>query len=405
MTKLLSLVIKMQGDRGYVSVLILPAIAGLLILLVLIVSQQQRLQQRWHLQSAADNMAISAATIIAREFNLIAIINRALIANHVAQGQLLGLASWLSNLNSATERLALVSSIIPYVNVITRHLATAVNHIERPINRIINSALMMQRALLASLQTAQWMIRASFAMMIPKSLAEIAQVQKIEQHSWTLLHAPGILKFPWLWWRYLPLQHASRDDGLLLEMTQNSRDPFSKSRSYKWFDGGLIKAQKAGGSELVASKNGQWAWQSMDTVALHLRLLFKREEIPWGDGTTYQNRLLNNVNENQFGESRRLNPRATQLALINQQRLGTTDTPYYFSRERLDPSDWPSVIIKFDHVISKAGIRFSRPQTIMPRAKISIERANMFNALWEPELQSLSAQEKLILSRFAQDSL
>lgn len=405
MTKLLSLVTSVATERGYVSVLVLPAIAGLLVMLLLIVSQQQRLQQRWHLQSAADNMALSAATIIAREFNLLAIINRALIANQVTQGQLLGLASWYSNLTSATDRLALVSSVIPYVNVVTRHLANALGQVERPLHLILNSALTMQRVLLSTLQTAQWMIRASFAMMIPQSLAEVAQVQQIEQKPWTLLHSPGLVEFPWLWWRYLPLQHASKDGDLLLEMTQSSRDPFSKNRSYKWFDAGFIKAQKAGGSELVTVENGRWAWQAMDTVALHIRLLFKREEIPWGDGATYQTRSIKQVTASEFGDSSGLNPRATQLGLLTQKKMGVTGTPSYFNQEHLAPDDWPSVIIKFDHVIAKAGVRFSRPLSVIPRRDKRIEHANMFNALWEPELQSLNTTEKFVLSRFSRGSL
>ncbi|GAB3298702.1 hypothetical protein [Pseudidiomarina andamanensis] len=405
MMKSLSLVTNVMNERGYVSVLILPAVAGLLLVLLLIVTQQQRLQQRWHLQSAADNMALSAATIIAREFNLLAIINRALIANQVTQGQLLGLASWYSNLSSASDRLALVSSVIPYVNIITRQLANAVAQVEQPLNLVLTSALTMQRVLFSTLQTAQWMIRASFAMMIPQSLTEVAQAQNIKQQTWTLLHSPGLVEFPWLWWRYLPIQHASRDNDLLLDMTQSSRDPFSKNRSYKWFDAGVIKAQKAGGSELITVKNGRWAWQAMDTVALHIRLLFKREEIPWGEGATYQTGSIDQVTESQFGESSRLNPRATQLGLLNQKRMGVTDTPSYFNQEHLAPDDWPSVIIKFNDVIAKAGVRFSRPKTVIPRRDKRIEHANLFNALWEPELQSLSTTEKFILSRFSWDNL
>jgi|AZIJ01.1.fsa_nt_gi hypothetical protein len=405
MMKLQNLEINMRSERGYVSVLVLPAVAGLLAMLLVVVSQQQRLQQRWHLQSAADNMALSAATIIAREFNLIAVINRALIANQVTQGQLLGLASWFSSIRSATERLALVTSIVPYLNVVTGHLAKAVKYAERPLHIIVNSALVLQRILLSTLQTAQWMIRASFAMMIPKSLAEIAKVQNISQHSWTLFHSPGLIEFPWLWWRYMPLQHGARDNDLLREMTQSSRDDFSSKRSYKWFDAGFVKARKAGGSDLVMVNQGRWAWQSMDTVALHIRWLFKREEIPWGEGVTYQSRNITSVTENQFGESRQINPRATQLALIDQQNMGTTTTPYYFNKEQLEVDDWPSVIIKFDDVFAKAGVRFSRPQSVLPRATKTTEQANLFNALWESELQSLNAPEKLILSRFAQGEL
>src|SRR5690554_2411241 len=143
--KLLSLATNSSASAGYVSILTLPVVAALLLLLLGSATQQHRLQRQWHLQSAADAMALSAATIMAREFNLLAIVNRAIIANQVTRGQLLGLSSWYSNLATAALRLAVVSSVIPYVNVLTRYLATIMQRIEQPLRAIIQAALVMQQ--------------------------------------------------------------------------------------------------------------------------------------------------------------------------------------------------------------------------------------------------------------------
>ncbi|WP_417687042.1 hypothetical protein [Pseudidiomarina gelatinasegens] len=397
--KLPSRAINMRYHNGYVSVLILPALAGLLMLLLGVVSQQHKLQQRWHLQSAADTMAHSAATIMAREFNLLAVLNRALIANQVAQAQLLGLSSWYRNLATATDRLALVSSWIPYLNVVTRHLANATRYVNTPLQTLLSAGLLLQRALVESLRIAQIMVRYSFAMIIPKTMAELAQLQNIPEHKWTLLHSPGLVQFPWLWWTFIPLQSAARDKDLLADLVRHSRDSFSQHRTYTWFNVGLIKAQKTGGTDLVVSQQGSWSWQSMDTVALHVRILFGREEIPWGNGVTHTDRRVKRLQSQRFGGSARKNPRTARWALTEQHSLGGMSTPSYFNREELEPAHWPSVIIQFDDVVAKAGIRFSRPHAVFPRRDTRRERANLFNALWEPELQSLTRPEKLIISQ------
>lgn len=397
--KLLSLATNSSASAGYVSILTLPVVAALLLLLLGSATQQHRLQRQWHLQSAADAMALSAATIMAREFNLLAIVNRAIIANQVTRGQLLGLSSWYSNLATAALRLAVVSSVIPYVNVLTRYLATIMQRIEQPLRAIIQAALVMQQVVETVLHTAQWMIRSSFAMLIPKTLTELAQRQQVAEQSWEIFHSPGLIEFPWLWWRVVTPQLGVQDESLLADMVTASRDPFSQSRSYRWLDGGLVRIQKTGGSELQVEQYGRWGWQALDTVAVHINLLFTRQEIPWGYGATYQTTAINRMTNDAFGRSRRSNPRTTRGAVANQHNYGVALNPQYFNQRELLPTEWPAVIVKFDRVVAKAGLRFSRPPQ-MPRRDGRIERANLFNPLWEPELQALTTADKLVLERF-----
>ena len=131
MMKLPSRATKFTSAAGYVSILTLPVIAAVLLLLLGSATQQHRIQRQWYLQSAADTMVLSAATIMAREFNLLAIVNRALIANQVTHGQLLGLSSWYSHLATACLRLASVSSVFPYVNLITRYFTPMMHRLDQ----------------------------------------------------------------------------------------------------------------------------------------------------------------------------------------------------------------------------------------------------------------------------------
>lgn len=398
--KLLTRGTKMYTSRGYLSTFMLPVIAGLLSLFVAIAASQHEVQKRWHLQTAADAMAHSAATIMAREMNVLAVFNRAIIANQVAQGQLLGLSSWFSNIESASERLALVTFWIPYVNAVTAQLSRIVTTIDRPLQSFIDVGLALQESLLTALQLAQVAVRFSFAQIIPETLAQLSQIQNIETEQWSLVHSPGLITFPWLWWTFIPPQSAVNDDERLIKLVRASRDPFSKSRSYNWFNAGLVKGKKTGGNELIVSRHGYWSWQALDTVAVHINMLFRRTEVPWGNGAAYRGSKITRTRAADFGASQSINPTATRWALSSQNNMGSVRSPRYFDRTNLEVSEWPSVLVIFDQVVAKAGVRYSRPASAFPRSDRTPEKANLYNALWEPELRSLSALEKVTTVQF-----
>ncbi|WP_141656148.1 hypothetical protein [Pseudidiomarina woesei] len=390
----------MHYSRGYLSTLMIPVLAGLLALFVGIASSQHEIQKRWHLQSAADAMVLSAATIMAREMNILAVFNRAIVANQVAQAQLLGLSSWYSNIDSASERLALVTFWVPYVNAVTAQLSRIIATIDRPLQQLIQIGLALQETLITAIQLAQVTVRFSFAQIIPESLAQLARLQNIESEQWSLVHSPGLVNFPWLWWTFIPLQSATNDDERLANLIRRSRDPFSKSRTFNWFNAGLVKGKKAGGTELVISSHGDWSWQALDTVAVHIDMLFRREEIPWGNGVSYRGERIGRADPTQFGASARTNPRATQWALTDQVAKGRVNSSSYFDRDDLSAAEWPKVLLIFEQAVAKAGVRYSRPASVFPRADNKPEKANLYNALWQPELQQLTTAEKLMITQF-----
>lgn len=390
----------MHYSRGYLSTLMVPILAGLLALFVGIASSQHEIQKRWHLQSAADTMAFSAATIMAREMNILAVFNRAIVANQVAQAQLLGLSSWYSNIDSASERLALVTFWVPYVNAVTAQLSRIVTTIDRPLQQLIQIGLALQESLITAIQLAQVTVRFSFAQIIPESLAQLARLQNIESQRWSLVHSPGLVNFPWLWWTFIPPQSATNDDERLANLIRNSRDPFSKSRTFNWFNAGLVKGKKAGGTELITTSDGNWSWQALDTVAVHIDMLFRREEIPWGNGASFRGERIDRAEPTKFGTSARTNPRATRWALTDQVSRGRANNSSYFDRNDLSVSEWPAVLLIFEQVVAKAGVRYSRPNTVFPRADNKPEKANLYNALWQPELQPLTTAEKLVIAQF-----
>lgn len=390
--------------QGFSSLLMLPVLMALTLLLLGLMLRQQELRQSWYQQNIADNMASSAATLLARELNLLALTNRALLANELSSAQVVGIASWFQMMKDVADRSALASSWIPYLNAITRNIANVVQRIEQPFNQILRGVLYFQRLVTTALRATQWYARVSFALEIPKTVAQVLAQHEVEnkdgeQLSFQLLHAPGLVPVPWLWWTFIPAQRSGGDDGLSHAMMLASLDPFSKSRSYEWFEAMQIEVEKAGGARLHSDANGLWSWQGMDTVSIHVRGLLDSDEYPWGDGASYFGEEIDKVLNKDFGGTRKINPAATQWATADQFEFNLTSQAFsYFNRTTLAPADWPSVIVVLPQAIAKAGVTYSRPRRWFPRADGKDEQASLFNALWQSELQGLSQTERLLLT-------
>ncbi|KFZ30121.1 hypothetical protein IDSA_11765 [Pseudidiomarina salinarum] len=395
----------MYRQRGYLSVLLLPLLTALLLLALGMISQSSDNRERWLRQTVADNMAGSAAVLLARELNLLAILNRALLGNQLVLAQLVGIASWYAMMQDTAARAAKITAWIPYLNAVTRQIQVMTDTVGQPLNYILRLGIAVQQGLTTAIQLAQGLIRLSFATLIPATLTTIAARHGFEEESFDLFHAPGLLPLQWRWWAYLPLQTTATDDDVLKELMSHSLDPFSQERSYSWFNLSFFKIRKAGGARLQIDNAGNWSWQAMDTVSVHTRILFSRVEVPWGDGAGYLGQPVSAAAADDFGGSPRINSRASRWALAAQGSMGRQATPLkYFNRRRFDVTNLPAAIIRFGDVLARAGVRFSRPRSLFPRADDRTEQPNLFNALWEGELQSLTMQDKLVLAATGEPS-
>ena len=387
----------MQRQRGYLSVLLLPILTAVLLLLLAVINNGQQLRLRYYQQTMVDNLAVSAAVLMAREMNILALMNRALLANQLGIAQLVGIASWYQMLASTSSRSATVTAWIPYLNALTQQFNQAVQAVEQPLQRVLETGITLQHGLLQGIMSAQTIVRLSFATLVPRTLTDIARLHQLNDLEWRLVHAPGLFEFPLRWWTYIPRQRSGNDNQLLSQLMQHSRDPFSDQRSYDWLRLSSVRVRKAGGTELQVTEAGSWNWQALDTVSLHAQLFWMRFEIPWGDGASYLQQRIQWPDAEQFGHSRQINSRATQLALAIQQRLGSSaPTMHYYHRADL-AEQLPQVIVVAGHTVAKAGVFFSRPSDIFPRTDGIDEQANLFNALWQSPLQSLNARDKAVL--------
>ncbi|MDX1518678.1 MAG: pilus assembly protein TadG-related protein, partial [Gammaproteobacteria bacterium] len=91
---------RINTSRGQAAVFVLLFLGVLTLSLVFVYKAGKVTTERMQVQNAADAVAYSVSTIEARDLNFIAYTNRAMIANEVAIGQMVGLASWLFNWKS-----------------------------------------------------------------------------------------------------------------------------------------------------------------------------------------------------------------------------------------------------------------------------------------------------------------
>lgn len=143
-----------QRQRGQASVFILIFLGVMLLTLISLYKSGKITSEKMQLQNAADSAAYSVSLIEARDLNFMAYLNRAMVANEVAIGQMVSLMSWATYLQSipqfirqydalwlAGPTLGISSSIINPIAGVWDSVAAVVVNVMRTITRIATMIL------------------------------------------------------------------------------------------------------------------------------------------------------------------------------------------------------------------------------------------------------------------------
>ncbi|MGZ9899921.1 pilus assembly protein TadG-related protein [Shewanella gaetbuli] len=113
-------------NKGYVSVVFIALFAALALAIFSLYDAGIVASERIRMQNTADNVAYSTTNMITRDMNIIAITNRAMVANQVAIGQVLALASWANmvqefagNLETLGDFARLIPVVGPFIERFT----------------------------------------------------------------------------------------------------------------------------------------------------------------------------------------------------------------------------------------------------------------------------------------------
>ena len=94
---------RLGNQRGQAAVFVLALMGVVLVCTVWLYQSGRITSEKMQLQNAADAAAFGASTLEARSLNFAAYTNRAMVANEVAVGQLIGLLSWTDQLTQSEE--------------------------------------------------------------------------------------------------------------------------------------------------------------------------------------------------------------------------------------------------------------------------------------------------------------
>lgn len=388
--------------KGQTLILMVGVLLLVSLLLFAVTDMGKHARRQWYLQSVADNASYSAAVAMSRQMNFLALTNRALIGNQVAIAQWVGLASYMSMLDKTADNLETVTSFIPYLGQITRALSTIVGRVEGGYQQLARVLIRFQTAVIQGISAAQRLLDASFVLELPLLIQDIVSKHS-DELSWEAYQGGGVVPFPTLWWRKTKVRSTSNEGESkeLEELTLKSLDPFSKYRGYNWIDLFTHKIVKRGGTELSRNRNGGWDWHALDAVSLHGRKWFIgsfREQLPLGWGAKAQRQRR--YHRSGYGRAFQNNSMSSELGLAQMGSFNIRQKPFdYMGLRNLNEFGDNTVLISVRNdgeqvAHAKAISEFSRPNAIFPRKDGKHELENLFNALWEPKIISLSDLDK-----------
>jgi hypothetical protein len=308
-----------RGQALPLAMVLLVAVAAIVFFMF---NSGQLVQEKIRLTNTADAVAYSAGVYEARVLNYDAYTNRAIIANEIAIGQAVGLASWAKYVSTAAANISPWANLIPYVGAIISQALDAASEIADYITYAFAAAVTLHDGAMYALKSSQLAVHG------PANSVALAS-------RWVVMREVARKNDPDVVVDMLPLgddfsaftqRYESKDERKRMgQVVQDSRDAFLRSRNW---DLGLvllctgIRFSKRGGTELIDLTEG---WSSMDTFSAHMyeirftwygRPYCSHEEAPIGYGKAYSDDELDDSGVDYSG-SRSVNPDASSEAEDN----------------------------------------------------------------------------------------
>lgn len=274
----------------------------------------QLVQEKLQLTNTADAVAYSAGVFEARMLNYDAYTNRAIIANQIAIGQAVGLASWAKYMGTSADNIGPYLYLIPYVGPALKAAMDHVASIMEIFTPALAAAIPLHDTAIQALALSQQVMHGpGDSVALGNRLAVMQRVARENDPEAVVDPVPISDDFIGF-----TRNHESREERRRMgRVVSDSRESFLRSRNWNF---GLvvlctgIQLRKRGGTELIDLADG---WKSMDTLSAHRyrirRFSCRRSERPIGYGTAFSDEDLPDSAYSYSG-SRSTNPRASRRA-------------------------------------------------------------------------------------------
>lgn len=283
-------------------------IAAVVLALWVLYDSGQGATERIRMQNTADNVAYSSAALVSRDLNFIAYTNRAMVANQVAIGQVVGLSSWVAMVNQFGHNVDMIGDMLqwfvpygPIIKGITAEIEAVTVEIADIADAFAGIAIPVSEFVLDRLSEVQFIYHHATLLALADFGDHVARMNDPDVDAvgdiagFTIL-APA--SFYQEWAGLIGDQNAlhrvsDESESAQLELqryrefeqiTGESRDRFTAARSYRWPGlpvhpwGGEIpltvrwRSPKYGGTDLVREVGDddryRWSWAGMDTVSI-----------------------------------------------------------------------------------------------------------------------------------------
>ncbi len=274
----------------------------------------QLVQEKIRLTNTADAVVYSAGAFEARVLNYDAYTNRAIVANSIAVGQAVGLASWAKYMGTSADTIGPYLYLIPYAGPALSAAMAAMSRSGDAFTIALAGAVFMHDGAIQSLMSSQLAVHGpgnSIALVNRQRVMD--EVARLNDPDVTVDLVPLRDDFAGFTRRYT----SEADRRRMGRLVHDSRDTFLRSRNWSF---GLVvlcngvELRKRGSTELIDLVDG---WKSMDTLSAHhhrvRRWRCRRNEVPIGFGSAPSKNGLDDSGISYAG-SRPTNPRASWRA-------------------------------------------------------------------------------------------
>jgi hypothetical protein len=279
--------------------------------------------EKMRVVNTADAVAYSAGIFQARALNYDAYVNRAIIANEIAIGQAVSLASWDRYVQPIESELEPYTSI-PYVGWVVSYIQGYVSYVAGIVSYLEDADLaafaveVHGYAMQALSLSQQTMHGPSDSALIANRLAVMRRVAQENDPDVTVDPVPIADDFTGLTQRYESEDERQR----MADVVRASMDSFTTDRRWDFGDVFLctgILFKRRGGAQFL----GVDGWKAMDTLSLHFyapgKTPFSRckhDEDPIGYGSAESESGISDSGAS-YGGSRHDNPNASSYAESN----------------------------------------------------------------------------------------
>jgi hypothetical protein len=242
-----------QRQRGQSLVLASVVLMVIAVVLLMVFSTAQVTRSKMELQNTADATAYSVATIMARDYNFSAYMNRAMVANQVAVSQMVGLTSWFRFTGQTIDNIAFLCAPIPGLDVICAAIAEVYNDFEEFfVASVFPVVVKVLHYWMTALSDLQMVFHLGNIEAIAQNLlytGDTLQTGVLARNdpdarlvAWPdsgsdippeLYKLAILIKDASEWWNYTSRYKESQEEmDRFADVTRNSVDDFTKSRSW-----------------------------------------------------------------------------------------------------------------------------------------------------------------------------